>query len=307
MIKTVNVIGLGALGMLFGGFITDNIGDRGEIHYVMDRARFERHKSDKYTVNKQPRVYEIQPVDDAKPADLLLIGVKYPGLDAALDMMKPCLDDHTIIMSMMNGVNSEEKIHEKYPNNTIIYTVPQGMDAMRFGTDMVYSQAGALFIGLTPNADEAEKEALDQVVEFFEYVKMPYVVDPDIMYRMWFKYMLNVGTNQTCMVYNVSYGKLTESGSEQYVTYISAMREVKEIAAKRGITLTEDDIEHVVEMENTLDPEATPSMGQDRMAKRHSEVDMFAGVVIKLGKEYGIRTPANEYLYRRVKEIEAEY
>ena len=137
MIKTVNVIGLGALGMLFGGFITDNIGDRGEIHYVMDRARFERHKSDKYTVNKQPRVYEIQPVDDAKPADLLLIGVKYPGLDAALDMMKPCLDDHTIIMSMMNGVNSEEKIHEKYPNNTIIYTVPQGMDAMRFGTDMV--------------------------------------------------------------------------------------------------------------------------------------------------------------------------
>ena len=144
-------------------------------------------------------------------------------------------------------------------------------------------------------------------MEFFEYVKMPYVVDPDIMYRMWFKYMLNVGTNQTCMVYNVSYGKLTESGSEQYVTYISAMREVKEIAAKRGITLTEDDIEHVVEMENTLDPEATPSMGQDRMAKRHSEVDMFAGVVIKLGKEYGIRTPANEYLYRRVKEIEAEY
>ena len=57
----------------------------------------------------------------------------------------------------------------------------------------------------------------------------------------------------------------------------------------------------------TLDPQATPSMGQDRLAKRLSEADMFAGTVIELGKKHGVLTPVNSYLYRRVHEIEAEY
>ncbi len=48
-------------------------------------------------------------------------------------------------------------------------------------------------------------------------------------------------------------------------------------------------------------------MGQDRINKKASEVDMFAGKIISLGKKYHIEVPANEKLYRMVKEIEKEY
>ena len=48
-------------------------------------------------------------------------------------------------------------------------------------------------------------------------------------------------------------------------------------------------------------------MGQDRINKKHSEVEMFAGTVIRMGEELGIRVPENKYIYDRVKEIEKEY
>ena len=50
-----------------------------------------------------------------------------------------------------------------------------------------------------------------------------------------------------------------------------------------------------------------PSMAQDRINRRYSEVESFAGTVISYARRHGIQVPENEFLYRRVKEIEAEY
>ena len=71
--------------------------------------------------------------------------------------------------------------------------------------------------------------------------------------------------------------------------------------------LTEKDLEGYVALIGTLDPEATPSMGQDRLNRRPSEVELFAGTVRRLAARHGLAVPANDFLYARVKEIEAEY
>jgi 2-dehydropantoate 2-reductase len=54
-------------------------------------------------------------------------------------------------------------------------------------------------------------------------------------------------------------------------------------------------------------PDNMPSMAQDRVNKKPSEVDMFAGNVLKLAEKHGIPAPANAFLLRRVREIEAGY
>ena len=43
---------------------------------------------------------------------------------------------------------------------------------------------------------------------------------------------------------------------------------------------------------------------QDLDAKRHSEIDMFSGALIKMGKELHIPTPYNEYTYHMIKALE---
>ena len=48
-------------------------------------------------------------------------------------------------------------------------------------------------------------------------------------------------------------------------------------------------------------------MAQDRISRRLSEVEMFAGTVIPLGEKHGISTPVNRKLYEKILEIEKHY
>ena len=46
---------------------------------------------------------------------------------------------------------------------------------------------------------------------------------------------------------------------------------------------------------------------QDVLAKRPTEVEEFAGVVRQRARKYGMPTPANDFFYTRIREIEAGY
>ena len=309
MISSVHIVGLGALGMLFGGILAEHSERSGEgsVHFVMDPDRCRRHGRDRYTVNGKERAYPILSSADAAPADLVIVAVKYNALPDALDTMASSVDGHTVILSVMNGITSERIIAERFPQNRIVDCVAQGMDAMRDGTDLVYTKTGALHLGIRDKNDCALQEALSSVEAYFGTTGLPYIHEDDILYRMWFKFMLNVGINQACMVYGVGYGEALRDGSEACMAAIGAMREVVVLSEKEGVKLTDEDVNRAVAILRTLDPEATPSMGQDRIAGRKSEVDMFAGVVTGLGRKYGVLTPANSWLQNRVREIEAEY
>ena len=145
------------------------------------------------------------------------------------------------------------------------------------------------------------------VCEFFDRAGMAYKREENILRRMWGKYMLNVGINQSCMVYGVTYGGALEEGSAALMTVSAAMREVILVANAEGVDLGEEDLKQYLHLMTTLAADNMPSMAQDRINKKPSEVDMFAGTVLKLAEKHGIPAPANAFLQRRVREIEAEY
>ncbi|MCQ2506152.1 MAG: 2-dehydropantoate 2-reductase [Lachnospiraceae bacterium] len=301
-IKNVSIIGMGALGLLYADFITTHYPE-GKVSFIMDAKRAAKYKKQQFFINKKPVNFNIITLDEAKPADLIFVAVKYTGLKQAIEDMACAVGPNTIIMSVLNGISSEELLAKKYPVENIVYTVAQGMDAMKFGNSLDFTQMGRLHFGMT---DKTSPEAVNSVKTFFEKIGMPHVYEEDILWRMWFKFMLNVGVNQTCMLYNTTYHGVLTKG-EPNRTLVGAMREVETIANAKGIKLTEADLNKCIEIESTLDPNGTPSMGQDRINKKASEVEMFAGKIIELGKELNILVPVNEFIYEGVKEIEKEY
>jgi 2-dehydropantoate 2-reductase len=287
---------------MYGNHIVQHMG-ADSLTFIMDSARAEKYRDSVFTINGSPAKFNVTSYTEAEPLDLLIVAVKYTALSDALTEMPPCIDEHTVIISVMNGITSEKIIAEKFPDARIVYTVAQGMDAMKFGNELKYTQMGNLHVGALPGESS---ENLDRLCAFFEKISMPYIKEADILYRMWFKFMLNVGINQVCMVYDTTYAGALEEG-EANRTLVAAMREVRVIALEEGVTLTEADLNRCMEIERTLDPDATPSMGQDRINRKPSEVEMFAGTVISLAEKHNITVPANRYLYRRVYEIESEY
>lgn len=230
--------------------------------------------------------------------------MKYNGLASALDTMATWVGPDTAILSVMNGITSEEELARRYGWNRVIYAVAQGMDAMRSGSTLRYTQMGQLCIGA---ARAEQRPALARVEAFFQEIGMPYTTEEDILHRLWGKFMLNVGINQTCMAYETTYSGALQAGSEANRTMLAAMDEVIALANARGINLSEADREEYVALLRTLSPDGIPSMRQDAVARRPSEVEMFAGAVIAMAEKLGLPVPANRFLYQRIREIEAGY
>lgn len=301
-IKTVGILGMGALGLLYGNCILSNNRDV-KVFYIVDEDRKARYSKTDFTINGSPYKSEYKTSKEAEPLDLMIVSVKGPSLMDALETAEPFVGEDTTIISVMNGIVSEEIIGEKFGSERVVYCVAQGMDAMKFGSSLNYTQFGTIFTGKTKACDEAH---FNRLVEFLEKSGVPFQIEDDIIARLWFKFMLNVGINQTCMAYGVPYGVATKPG-EELDMMISAMREVISIAEKEGITLTEEQLFQCIEIEKTLDPNATPSMGQDRINKKKSEVELFAGTVIAYAEKHNIPCPANRFYYDKIKEIESAY
>ena len=84
---------------------------------------------------------------------------------------------------------------------------------------------------------------------------------------------------------------------------IEAMREVLRVADTQDIDLTEADIDYWLELLATLNPEGHTSMCQDVLAGRPTEVDLFAGTMLKIAKERGIFSSCEYVLYEKLKEF----
>jgi 2-dehydropantoate 2-reductase len=137
-------------------------------------------------------------------------------------------------------------------------------------------------------------------------MNLPYQIDTDMKKRLWGKFMLNVGVNQTVAVFEGDNGTIQKEG-EARNTMIQAMREVMAISDREEIHLTQEDLNYWLRVLSVLSPEGKPSMRQDLEAKRRSEVGLFAGTVIEFGKKYGIPTPVNQSLYDKIKLLESRF
>lgn len=84
------------------------------------------------------------------------------------------------------------------------------------------------------------------------------------------------------------------------------MQEALQVAIAAGVNLSEQDIQDWYPVLNTLDPEGKTSMLQDIEAGRRTEVDIFAGKEVELGKKYSIPTPVNEFLFHAIKVLEGQ-
>jgi 2-dehydropantoate 2-reductase len=125
-----------------------------------------------------------------------------------------------------------------------------------------------------------------------------------MMKTLWWKFMINVGINQTSAVLRATYGMMQDINEAQELM-VDAMREVIEISQKAGVKLTQEDIEECLRIVKGLTPTGKTSMCQDMEASRQTEVNIFAGTVLELGKKYSVPTPVNAMLLRIIKASEA--
>jgi len=303
-LKNVSVIGLGALGVLFGHHLSGHMPEE-NLRIIADRDRIARYEREQiYCNNERCTFHYVTPEEVCEKADLLIFAVKFNQLEQAIAAVKHHVGANTIILSLLNGISSEAMIGQAYGMEKVLDCVAQGMDAVKVGNRLTYQHMGMLCIG-DGNASGITQKA-ERVSRFFYEVEIPHEVDTNMKKRLWGKFMLNVGVNQTVAVCESNYGGVQREGPSRD-RMIAAMREVITLSEKEGVNLTEDDLRYWLVVMSNLAPEGKPSMLQDLEAKRYSEVELFAGAVLTLGKKHGLSSPVNQLLYDTIKAIESRY
>ena len=303
-IKKVSIIGLGALGILFGNQMRKNM-PKEDLRIIADGQRISRYMRDSvYCNGERCDFHYVTPDVICEPADLLIFAVKSGGLNAAISAVKNHVGPNTVILSLLNGISSEAVIGETYGMDKILYCVAQGMDAVKVHNQLTYHNAGMLSFGdVVPGIVSDKAKA---VAEFFSKVGIRHEIPVDMQKRMWGKFMMNVGVNQTAAVYGCDYGQVQQEGPARDIM-ILAMREVLAISEKEGVNLTAEDMAYWLNILSTLSPEGKPSMLQDVEGKRRSEEELFAGTVLTFGKKHGIPTPVNQNFHDKIRFMESAY
>lgn len=303
-IKTVAVVGLGALGIMYAKYFTDKL-SKENVRVIANQDRIERYKKSGIYCNGQICDFNyVLPETVQKPADLVLFCVKFNQLKQAIEDAKYQVGEDTIIISALNGISSEEVIGKVFGFDKMLYCVAQGMDADKLENKMNYTHMGMLAFGEKDNTVRSEK--VTAVADFFDSVGFSYEIPQDMNHKMWGKFMLNTGVNQTVAVFETNYGGIQVEGEPRKVM-IDAMREVIDLSEKMGIDLSEKDLTYWLNVLSTLNPLGIPSMRQDMLARRKTEVELFSGTAITLGKQYQVPTPVNEWLYKKVQEMEKSF
>ena len=205
------------------------------------------------------------------------------------------------ILSVMNGLDSEQILGSVYGMDKVLYTVSVGIDALRQGNEIAYTRRGKHYFGRAVN--DRPTQQVRRVQEAFERAGIPYETPVDMMRILWWKFMVNVGMNQASAVMRAPYGVFRSSPDAQALME-ALMREVIALAKPAGVNLTEADVDDWYGVLETLSPQGKTSMLQDIEAGRKTEVEVFGGKVVELGAAYGIPTPVNQTVLQIIKVLE---
>ena len=115
--KKILICGLGAVGLTYAVKFKAN----SELKILVDKERVERYIQNKPRFNDVIQDFEyILPDNKFFLPDLIIIATKSQGLESAIKNIKNFVHENVVIISLLNGISSEEKIQETYPNATVL-------------------------------------------------------------------------------------------------------------------------------------------------------------------------------------------
>lgn len=297
-IKTVAVLGAGAV----GSYVIWGLSGLGNVRLgvIAEGERAQRLKTDGCSINDAVYRPEVWSPKEAHGADLLIVSLKYGALPGALDSIRSIVGGSTTVMSLMNGVDSEEIIAGAVGGEHVLYSLikvasHKSADGYHFdpGTTIgiVFGEVSAPF----------ESERVRAVNELFAGTGIHYRHTEHIREEIWSKFRLNIRNNLPQAILGAGVGCYRDSAHMKAIS--DGLRsEVEAIAAAKGIDMSKADPSAARGSE--VPSAVRYSTLQDLDAGRHTEIDMFSGAMMRMGRELGIPTPYNEYTFHMIKALE---
>ena len=294
-IKKVALIGAGAVGAYFVWGLSGKLGDN--FCVIASGERKNRLERNGLTINNKEYQLNVKTAKEAGIQDLILVSCKADALIGLLEDIKLMVGPDTLVLSLLNGVSSEEIIGKEIGMEHMAYAVMR-IASVRDGNKIVFSEENTAGIYVGEKDFKEPTKRLKAFEELLKDTKIRYNFVENIILDMWMKYASNVAQNLPQAILSVGYQAYKDSSHVHFIAE-KLWKEVAAVANAKGIALTDRFL-----LFRGVKPEARFSTLQDLDAKRHTEIEMLAGEMVKMGEELGIPVPYCEYTYHLIKALE---
>ncbi|MBN1151333.1 2-dehydropantoate 2-reductase [candidate division WOR-3 bacterium] len=248
------------------------------------------------TENHEYRVHPDHATDN--PAGLgmfshVFVCVKSYHLDDAVENIRGNIDDKTVIISMLNGINMEEKIRYKFPfTNVLGGCIYVSSQIVKPGLVRQTGSAGKLFMG-SENSKEKDHRV---VLEMLNESRIKAEFDSCIKKREWDKFLLLSPFSTISAYYDCTSGDIVEDPNKTE-ELMALMKEIKILAEAQNVAIEDDTLRNNFELLSSFDPATKTSFQRDLISGGKTELDVLAGYVVKQAKTFNLELPNHKKFY----------
>lgn len=300
-IRSALIVGAGAIGASLASRIYDI--DPEAVALCAEGGRKERYIRDGFIVNGRRYDFRLADPRSDSPSDLIIVAVKSYSLTDAIEALRPYVGPTTTIISLLNGITSEDILRAECGARAVPLAFVIGIDALRVENRTDFRNIGEIRFGFEKNDSSAPDDRVAAVSRFFASHGIPHSMPADMEKALWFKYMLNVALNQWSALLRGTYGLFQKSPSARELL-VETMKEVIALSDALGKGLVPGDMDFVFSALDKIGGEGKTSMLQDVEARRKTEVETFSGVIVEKSQECGLRAPINNSLLLAIRAME---
>ncbi|WP_297422040.1 ketopantoate reductase family protein [Clostridium sp.] len=303
----VGIIGIGGT----GGYISAMLCKNNEEVYLIARGKnLDVIKEKGLTLNSEVEGnFVVKPkvvTNDSNEAgimDVIFVCVKGYSLEEAAKSILPMVDEHTIVIPIINGVNGDSKLYSYLRKGQVaegvIYIVSQ---IERPGVINHTTKNKKVIIGENKKRP-IDKNALKEVYKILTNARIICEIREDVEVAAWEKYIFNCAFNITDSYYDVNTKGIIED-EEKFNTFCNLAKECEVIGRAKGVNLPNDIYDTTLNILKNLDGSSTSSMHRDVSNKKKFELELFSGELIKMGDELGIPTPYSKKAYEKLNKLQ---
>lgn len=232
------------------------------------------------------------------PVDLVLFAVKLWDTERAAEQLRPLVQSRTRVITLQNGVDSVDRLTpilgeaSVVGGSTYLVTVIGEPGVIRHTSPFARIRCGHL--------DGRPDPVLADYVEQIHAACIDVVLTDQMKTELWKKFVLLSGTSSVTAGTRQPLGPIRDD-PDMRALFFALMGETLAVGKAAGVAFAPDHWQELERAVEAFPPTMKASMAHDLERGNRLELDWLAGTVVRLGRQYGVPTPANDTVYALLK------
>lgn len=233
-------------------------------------------------------------ISSVKNPDLIIIGVKSWQIPNIVKKIETIITKDTMVLPLQNGADNSDKLVATLHRNNVLAGLCRIVSKVEdYGVINHFAFTPEIVFGEYNNTVSNRIKKLKKI---FDNAGFASRISKDIHLDIWRKFLFITTISGVASITRAVFGAWKNDQVLQKIMLATA-NEIVQIANAKGINLTNKDVEITLKSFQKSNYNTTASMQRDIMEGKPSELHNFNGYIVEQGKQLGIPTPTNNFIY----------